>query len=121
MNRILSSIVSALVFALLLTGPGFAHSNIVSAVPADGSAGPAPAAIEMTFNEEVNLVFSNLTLVGPDGSDVALGALSAIAEGKGMAAPVETTLSPGSYKVVWTLLSPDGHKLEGSYDFAVAP
>lgn len=121
MNRFLRSSIFALASSLFLSGVAFAHSNIVSATPADGSEGASPAAIEMIFNEEVNLVFSALTLVGPDGAEIALGELGAVADGRGMAAPVETTLPSGAYTVNWTLLSPDGHKLEGSYGFAVTP
>ena len=75
----------------------------------------------MTFNEAVNLSFSALNLSGPDGQDIPLGEVTSIADGKGMAASVDAELSPGAYTVNWTLLSPDGHKLKGSYTFTVSP
>lgn len=121
MKRFLASTLFVILSSLFLVGMASAHSNIVSAVPADGAEGAAPSAIEVTFNEKVNLVFSSLTLVGPDGAEIALGQLTPISDGNGMVAPVITELSSGTYTVNWTLLSPDGHKLEGSYDFTVAP
>ncbi|ODT75359.1 MAG: hypothetical protein ABS76_34280 [Pelagibacterium sp. SCN 64-44] len=111
----------AVLSMLLAASPAVAHSNVVSAVPAEQTEVSAPPAIEMTFNETVNLGFSTLNLIGPDGQDIPLGEATSIADGKGMAASVDAELSPGTYTVNWTLLSPDGHKLEGSYSFTVSP
>ena len=121
MNRLFASTVFAIVSYLSLVGMAAAHSNIVSSAPAQNAEVAAPAAIEMTFNEEVNLAFSSLALIGPDGAEVPLDQVTGVESGKGMNAAVTSELVPGSYTVKWTLLSPDGHKLEGSYNFTVTP
>lgn len=115
------AVVFAVLSMLLAASPAVAHSNVVSAVPAEQTEVSAPPAIEMTFNEAVNLGFSTLNLIGPDGQDIPLGEVTSISDGKGMAASVDAELAAGSYTVNWTLLSPDGHKLEGSYTFTVSP
>lgn len=121
MNRFTTHIACFILAAFGFSAPALAHSTVVKASPAEQSQGAAPAAIEMTFNEPVNLTFSGLTLIGPDGAEMGLGEIAPVADGKGMAAPVEGELAAGTYTVEWTLLSPDGHKLEGSYNFTVTP
>lgn len=104
-----------------MSAPALAHANIVSASPADKSRGPSPATVEMNFNEAVNLAFSRIKLLGPDGKQVATGETVLVPGGKGMIAPVETKLPEGVYTVDWSVLSSDGHKLTGKYSFTVVP
>ncbi|MBE7184145.1 MAG: copper homeostasis periplasmic binding protein CopC [Methylobacterium mesophilicum] len=118
------TLIRSTVFALglfALSDAASAHASIVSASPADRSRGPAPAAVEVNFNETVNLAFSRLALRGPDGAKVAIGAPALVPGGKGMLAPVEAKLAAGAYTVEWTVLSADGHKLNGKYSFTVTP
>ncbi|MBL8577294.1 MAG: copper homeostasis periplasmic binding protein CopC [Mesorhizobium sp.] len=104
-----------------MSAPALAHANIVSATPADKSRGPSPATVEMNFNEAVNLAFSRMKILGPDGKQVATGETVLVPGGKGMIAPVETKLPEGVYTVDWSVLSSDGHKLTGKYSFTVVP
>ncbi|CCV15089.1 copper homeostasis periplasmic binding protein CopC [Mesorhizobium sp. STM 4661] len=103
------------------SAPTFAHANLTSSVPAADSTVPAPAQLELSFTEEVNLRFSAVKLSGPDGSLPATGAAN-LAEGNmGLIVPVTGPLTPGSYSVDWNVLSVDGHKLQGTFSFNVAP
>ncbi|MGV3490702.1 MAG: copper homeostasis periplasmic binding protein CopC [Devosia sp.] len=116
MNRLLIALASA---ALLSAGPAFAHANIVAAVPADKSSGPAPQSLELTFTEGLNLAFSGAKLLDADGTAIELGKPTAIGDGAGMTLAVDTPLAPGDYQVEWNVLSVDGHKLNGAYVFTV--
>ncbi|MFZ5674370.1 MAG: copper homeostasis periplasmic binding protein CopC [Pseudomonadota bacterium] len=112
------------IFAISLStfsSAALAHASIVAASPADQSKGPSPSAVEINFNEIVNLAFSRLTLRGEDGALVLTGALTIVPGGKGLIVPIKAKLPEGLYSVEWTVLSSDGHKLKGKYNFTVIP
>jgi len=62
--------------ALAVTAPAAsAHATLLFTSPAADSAVPvSPEAITLTFNEQVTLVGTPVTLVGPGGRGIALGA-----------------------------------------------
>lgn len=111
----------AIPLLLLMAGPAFAHAALKSSVPADQASVSAPQALELTFSEVLNLAFSGINLLGPDGTVVETGKPAAIGDGTAMSVAVPTTLAPGAYVVEWNVLSTDGHKLNGSYGFTVTP
>lgn len=109
-----------LLAGLLLGGQAFAHAKLTGSTPAAGAAVTSPAEVALTFNETLNLAFSGVALVGPEGA-VATGDAALSADGKGMVVPVAGALAPGDYTVEWHVLSVDGHKIKGRYSFTVSP
>ncbi|TCL75983.1 copper homeostasis periplasmic binding protein CopC [Rhizobium sp. BK251] len=117
-------------FSMLLTavlvgvaGPAMAHAHLQSAEPAaDTSVASAPGSLSLTFSEGLNLPFSGVDLTDAKGAAVETGKASLSgADGTVLTVPLDTSLTAGSYKVHWHVLSNDGHKTEGNYSFTVKP
>lgn len=115
--------------AALTLGTALAHTAVTSVTPAAN-------AVTLTLSEPVNLRFSTFKVVPlPAGADAGKTAAAALARRddasradtapalSGTAArvqlPLRAGLRPGSYLVVWRLLSEDGHPVLGHSVFRV--
>jgi methionine-rich copper-binding protein CopC len=78
-----------------------------------------PKQIRLQFNEQVELAFSKITLVDQAGKILAP---SSVELDKSNPKIIIATLSPlgsGSYRVQWSALTRDGHKVKGEFPFRV--
>lgn len=101
-----------------------AHAGLVKSIPGSrASLSHAPDQIELCFNEDVELKFSSVGLLAPDGNAVALGALTFGPTGpRCVVAPVPSSaMQPGTYTVKYKVLSQDGHVVEYGYMFTLRP
>ena len=107
-----------LVVAVPLTGA--AHSLLLEARPAAGSAVRAPARVTLRFNNRIEKRLSSATLVDPEQSRVSLVVVTTegAADTLALLAP---PLAPGNYHLEWQVLSADGHVVSGRYAFRVVP
>ncbi|EYB67672.1 copper resistance protein CopC [Deinococcus phoenicis] len=130
--RFLLSLLAALTLASAL-----AHTEVTGITPAAGARVVAPKTVTLTFGEPVNLRFSTFKVVPlPAGADAAQTAAAALARKDdaklradtapvltGMAArvtlPLHSGLKPGTYLILWRLLSEDGHPVTGHSTFQV--
>ncbi len=124
---------------LLLPGrvpTALAHAAIIKADPADlclipgGASLPpdtpacragtilfeAPRSVRLTFSEPVQPIGRGLRVVGPDGRRVDRGPVTAV--GPEIRVDVDAR-SPGTYRVVWAVISQDTHPEIGAMDFSV--
>ena len=108
-----------LIGALSAATPAFAHAHLLSATPAVDSKGPAPTALVLHFSEALEKKFSKVSIVTAAGKDVALNVAFDPKDVKAMTATPSAPLAAGTYKVNWTAVTPDTHKLTGSYNFTV--
>ena len=117
-----------LFIALLLVSTGAivasAHAELKSANPAAGSTiGSLPAAMTLTFSEEVKPGAITVTVTGPDGARVDTGD-AAVDLTNAERNTVTVSLysgGPGDYSVHWDSVSNlDGDEANGDYTFAVA-
>jgi methionine-rich copper-binding protein CopC len=104
----------------MLVAPGLvtAHSELVSAIPAEGTTVPSPftGPIVLTFSLHL-AAGSKADLVGPDGSTVSTATVAPNA--KTMTFALATPLAPGAYRVEWTSIADDGDLLRGIVRFTV--
>jgi copper resistance protein C len=110
-------------FACLFVGQVFAHAHLASAVPAAGSVvKTSPTELDLKFEEDIDLKFSGVKVIGPKNAAVATGAAT-MAKGADttLVVPITTPLVVGDYVVSWHNLSKDGHKTKGTYKFTVKP
>lgn len=116
------SLFAALSF-LALAGPAMAHAHLEAATPAANAAVDAsPSSLELTFSEGLNLAFSSVEVTDAKGVAVATDkAALGGADGTVLTIPIHSALLPGVYTVKWRVLSNDGHKTQGSYNFTVKP
>jgi methionine-rich copper-binding protein CopC len=95
----------------------FAHTELVSASPADGaSVDELPATIELTFSEALSTP-AFVTVTDPAGAEVHVGdptiedqVVTQQTEGAGLA---------GEYEVEYRVVAGDGHAVSGSLSFTV--
>jgi len=105
----------ALLLAVALAAS--AHSKLVASQPAEGQRlTVAPAAIELRFNEPVQL--TALTLVDAAGrrSRVALPADTTPRALERLPVP---PLAAGAWRIEWRAISADGHPVRGSIRFGI--
>jgi len=112
---------TAVLVTLLVSQQALAHAHLASAMPADKAViGTSPTALTLTFTEGVEPNFSSATLMGADGTMVSTGKLSVDkADNKVVTVLLNTPLKAGNYVVDWHVLSVDGHKTKGSYNFTL--
>jgi copper transport protein len=94
-----------------------AHARLVHSVPAPGAViARPPVAVQLVFDDDVS--------VGPGNEVVRNGGGSAPggvpqASGRQLVLPLEAGLPDGDYSVRWSVISNDGHIVQGVFAFAV--
>lgn len=116
---------AALLLSLAIIAPArkaVAHPRLVSASPAaNGHLAVAPVEISVTFNENLTLALSKLTLLNATRQPVALDSLRSGSGGdsKTFLARTIGTLAAGRYTVKWQAAGSDGHPMRGEFSFVV--
>jgi methionine-rich copper-binding protein CopC len=108
-------IISAIVFLLAAAGPAFAHAHLDRAAPAVGST------VVLWFTNQLEPAFSSIEVRDEKGASVQAG--KAVVDRGGrtrMSVPLKA-LPPGTYKVMWRVLSVDTHRTQGDFTFRVGP
>ncbi|WP_340616335.1 CopC domain-containing protein YobA [Xenorhabdus entomophaga] len=98
-----------------------AHAHLKDQIPAENTTvEAAPQTITLSFSERIELGFSKVKLTGPEKTAIKTGKLELDPETKTkLILPVEGKLAAGEYSVDWSVLSVDGHKTKGAYNFTV--
>jgi methionine-rich copper-binding protein CopC len=120
-NRLRGAFVAALVLftSLAVVQPAMAHSVLVSSDPAkDSSIASAPATVTLVFNEPLDRGFTELAVLGPDGSSHWEGG-APVVTGEKLSAPLRTLGNAGVYTVKYRVVSADGHPVSGSVPFTL--
>jgi methionine-rich copper-binding protein CopC len=114
--RLKSAALGLLVLVPTLTGPVLAHSELRRSDPRDGAqlASP-PAAIELVFNEKVQV--TAVRLYADDGKEIIMER-SPIAERTSERRNLPA-LQPGAYRIEWRAISADGHPVGGAIRFRI--
>jgi methionine-rich copper-binding protein CopC len=107
---------------LVLCSPALAHAHAMldrADPPVGGTIGSAPRAVSLTFSEKLEPAFSTVRVENAGGARVDQGKPQ-VERGSGNVLRVGLkSLPPGSYKVIWKVLSVDTHTTEGSFSFQV--
>ena len=106
--------------ALVVAARAQAHAFLDHASPAVGSSVPtAPTVVTLWFTQDLEPVFSNVTVTNEAGQRVDLGNArippGSLAELQIGLKP----LPPGTYLVSWRVVSVDTHPTEGTFTFEV--
>ena len=114
MAGLLAPVVALLLGGSLLEG----HAVLKDSSPmANGTVAGPDVPIRLHYNVRVDAALSKLELLNPDQSTTSL------AIGKQPAADTLTSeakgLKPGTYKIRWQVLAPDGHITRGEVPFTV--
>ncbi len=107
--------------AILLAMPAVAdaHATLVSAEPAAGSTlRSTPHCVRLVFNEPVEPSVAQIMLVAADGTSHTLRPVGDPRDVDALVAPIDS-LGSGVYRIVWRVVSVDGHPVSGRLVFAV--
>ena len=95
----------------------FAHTGLTSSLPADNAMlMKSPEVIEVTFGNPVRLV--SLSIANTKGEPVET-AFKPSMEASDTFSYNLSMLMPSTYKVSWTIMGDDGHKMKGDFSFMV--
>ena len=99
-----------------------AHATLDHASPSVGSTvAQPPKEVVLWFTDKLEPAFSNITVQDEKGEPMQAGKAEVDrAKRTQLRVPLKS-LSPGTYKVLWRVLSVDTHRSEGSFSFRVAP
>jgi putative copper export protein/methionine-rich copper-binding protein CopC len=95
------------------------HARLLSSAPAaDARLTRAPELIRLVFSEAIIADLSQIALTGPDGITVNLPVSLDRGERHILIGTVGP-LSTGVYRVVWNIVSADGHPVAGNFAFSL--
>jgi len=115
----LSVVAGCLVLLIVGRANAFAHAALVRSEPAAGARlATSPDHLRLVFSEELDPTLAQLSLVAGDGTVTRLAVSGDPHDVYAIVAPV-ATLATGAYRVMWRIVSADGHPVEGSFVFRV--
>ena len=104
----------------ILNGTVFAHTALKESVPAEGSLlNASPEHIQLSFTEEVRLLRLDV-VAALDSSEkkVDIGFAPESVAKTDYSVPLPA-LSPGNYRVDWSVMGADSHPVQGSVAFSI--
>jgi copper resistance protein C len=121
-RRVARTVLVAVVLALgvLLAPNAWAHTELVSATPADGSTvTTAPHRVVLTFDEAVGEVGDAIVVTAPGGGRVDDGPTQV--DGARVSVGLERLTEAGEYTVAFRVVSDDGHPVTDTLTFTYQP
>jgi methionine-rich copper-binding protein CopC len=117
-----STLPAFLVLLLLVAAsPALAHAFPDHAAPAVGGiVAQPPKQVQIWFTEKLESSFSRIEVLDASGKRVDAGNSSVDAQDPRLLRVSVKNLSPGTYKVVWHVVSVDTHATEGDFTFTVS-
>ena len=111
---------ASLLALMLSTASAHAHAMLKQASPAVGSTVPvAPKSVILTFTEKLEPAFSTVEVHNAQGASVQAGKATVDPNERTRLRVALKPLSPGTYKVIWHVLSVDTHRTQGDFSFSV--
>src|SRR5262249_54018900 len=105
---------------LAIAGAASAHARLITGSPKAGATVAAPKELKLTYSEGIVPSASSVAVADAKGARVATGQLALDPKNKRVVmVPVTGKLSPGLYKVDWSMKTEDGHTTSGDFGFTV--
>jgi methionine-rich copper-binding protein CopC len=99
-----------------------AHAFLDHAVPAVGSTvHESPRSVRLWFTEHLEPAFSSVRVLDASGREIDAGDSHVDDADAAILAVSLPSLPPGTYRVVWRVVSVDTHVTEGDFTFDVKP
>jgi methionine-rich copper-binding protein CopC len=105
----------ALFIGVVSAAPASAHTALESASPADGATVNPPTRIVLTYSEPVR--FTQVLVTDAAGRQYQSG--RPVNVDNTVTENISTIPPNGRYTVAWRVVAPDGHPVEGAYQFTV--
>jgi methionine-rich copper-binding protein CopC len=112
--------IATMTIATAISTSAYAHAKLEASSPkADTVVAAAPKEVRLQFNEQIELPFSKVKLLDQKGVAVETSKLDLDkSDPKAMVATIPP-LRAGSYRVQWSTVTRDGHKVKGEFSFQV--
>ncbi|ARU63382.1 hypothetical protein CBW65_22110 [Tumebacillus avium] len=110
-----------LLFLCLFTTPAFAHATLLQSTPSEGAVlQQNPGAVKLLFSESLTPELIELHLYNWEAEQIELPPPQ-LTKGNASEAYAELPagLPEGSYRVLWSVVSEDGHLIDGEVSFAL--
>ena len=122
MKRFTRTVLLAALAAGLIQSTAAAHAFLDHASPRVGSdVSKPPAEVHLWLTQEIEPAFSAIQVFDADGREID-NKDSHIDSGNRAELTVSLqTINPGTYKVVWHVVSIDTHRTKGDFKFTVKP
>ncbi|MGO1834717.1 MAG: copper resistance protein CopC [Actinomycetaceae bacterium] len=118
--RAVTMLLSVLVAAWLVLaagGPAFAHDTLLESDPADGTIiSEVPEQATLTFSADPTQQGAEALVIDADGNETEL--TDPVIDGRTATWDL-SGVSEGANQIVWTVISSDGHRIDGTIDFIV--
>ena len=112
-------IITTIALLLATAGPAFAHARLDHAAPPVGSTvAQSPKEVVLWFTEKLEPAFSSIEVRNEQGAAVSTGKAAVAGDRTQLRVPLKS-LPPGTYKVIWRVLSVDTHRTQGDFTFRV--
>ena len=110
-----------LIFVGLGGTPALAHAFLDHALPAVGSTvHESPHEIRLWFTQQLEPAFSKVRVVDKTGKQVDAGDSHVDTADPTVITTTVSELAPGTYRVIWRVVSVDTHVTEGDFTFEVS-
>ena len=104
----------------LASGFAWAHSGLLrSQPPAESRLKRPPSEVKLTFSEPLEPAYSSVKVDDAGGSQVDRGDARVDRSNPTVLRASLPSLAPGTYAVIWRVLSVDGHTTDGRFSFQV--
>jgi copper transport protein len=117
-----AALVTLVVAALTLLPamPASAHATLELTNPAaDSVSQKAPTEVALTYDQPVSASFGAIKVLSPNGNRVDTGQLSTRDGGRTVVQALSANIPPGTYTILWRVLSADTHTVFGAVTFSV--
>jgi methionine-rich copper-binding protein CopC len=121
-NMSVKSVLAVAAFGLAsaVTSSASAHATLQSSDPRSGSTlAKSPSQVRLKFNEALEPAFSKIKLTGPRNSAIPLAAAAVDKADPSLLTAPLPALPAGEYRVAWTAMARDGHKVKGEITLKV--
>jgi methionine-rich copper-binding protein CopC len=106
----------------LLPMAALAHAHLDHASPTVGSTvAQPPKEVSLWFTEALEAKFSTVEVRDAQGRLVQAGPATLASDNTAQLRVPLKALSPGTYKVIWRVLSVDTHRTQGDFTFRIGP
>jgi methionine-rich copper-binding protein CopC len=114
------ALVVAAVTVLVAPPPAFAHDELVSSDPAaDEALTQAPTAVTLTFGGDLTTGEGATEVQVLDAAGTVVSDGDAATDANTVTQPLAADLPNGAYRVLWKVVSGDGHPTSGEFPFTV--
>ncbi len=97
--------------------PAQAHDQLIDSAIEQSDSGEATA-LRFTYSNNVLDMGTEVLVTDADGTDATKG--DPTVSGRDVITELDAPLSDGSYRVVWRVVSSDGHPIDGGFSFDIS-